>query len=227
MGFQKTTAQQLKRDLRRRKQRGLALDIDDTLSYTDYYWFEQMRLRFSNPEKLSHKRLIEKYKRISNVPYWQTEKAGKFMGKLFYSNKFQAAITPVRKASTAINKINKKTPIVAYITARPVAVYGGTKKWLIKNRFPDAPIVLLPKSLMQRKRHAWKARLLKFLYPEVLGIIDDHPSLKRELKPLRYKGALLLYNNGRNTKYYHHRLKRFENWKEIQNQIKALARAKK
>jgi len=54
---------------------GLAVDIDETLSWTIGYWIEEMQNKFGNPENLTIKEMVEKYRYTQNVPYWQHEEA--------------------------------------------------------------------------------------------------------------------------------------------------------
>lgn len=218
MKFQKATVRELKKRLRAKSVHGLALDIDDTLSYTDHHYFKVMA-EFINPEKLTEDQIIEKYGRFRRVPYWQSEKAFRIEKKLMHSGDFHAAIPPIEDASRIIRKIDKVLPIVAYITARPASTYKGTQKWLERYRFPNVPIIFRSSRTDHPGRHSWKADVLKALYPEVLGIVDDHPKLKRELRDARYKGKLLLYDNGKNEKTYHSRLVHFKNWQEILTEV--------
>ena len=91
MRFEKITSKELKERLRSRKLCGIALDIDDTLAYTDYHYFAAMS-RFANPEKLTRKELIKKYKSFRNVPFWQSKKATRLINKLLRSSDFHEAI---------------------------------------------------------------------------------------------------------------------------------------
>lgn len=61
----------LKSDLSKKWIEWLALDIDETLSLTSTYWFEQLLKRFGNPENLTAKQMAEKYHLCQNVPYWK------------------------------------------------------------------------------------------------------------------------------------------------------------
>ena len=40
----------------------------------------------------------------------------------------------------------------------------------------------------------WKAKVLEYLYPEVLGIVDDNPNLVKNLSK-SYKGTIFLYDH--------------------------------
>ncbi len=61
----------LKSDLSKKWIEWLALDIDETLSLTSTYWFEQLLKLFGNPENLTAKQMAEKYHLCQNVPYWK------------------------------------------------------------------------------------------------------------------------------------------------------------
>src|SRR3989344_2989303 len=124
------------------------------------------------------------------------------MKELMHSNAFTKTIPLIENSNHTVQKINKIIPVVAYITARPSPVFNGTKSWLNKHGFPSAPIIFRPMHIHHTKKNLWKARSLKSLYPEVLGIIDDNPGLVRELASVRYRGLLYLYDSGKNTKQY-------------------------
>lgn len=214
MKFEKINTIQLKRRLCKNKTRGIALDIDDTLSYTDHHWIEQMRLKFGNPENLTREEIVKKYKWIEAVPYWKSRKATTLMKKFMHSNAFQITIPLIENSNHVVQKINKIIPVIAYVTARPSQVFNGTKSWLSKHGFPPAPIVFRPMRIHHTKKNLWKAGLLKSLYPEVTGIIDDNPDLVNELASVKYQGSLYLYDSGENTKQYKN-IFRCQTWNDI------------
>jgi len=94
---------------------GVALDIDETLSWTVGYWVEQMQLNFGNPENLTVRQLIEKYRFTQNVPYWQTEEAIEWMDEHRNSNEIQELLPLIEYADKNVLEINKILPIVLYI----------------------------------------------------------------------------------------------------------------
>lgn len=223
MKFEKVTAKQLKSRLRKSYKNGIALDIDDTLCYTDYHWIEQMMVKFGNPENLKREEIIAKYKWIEAVPYWQSKGAAAIIKTLMHSNTFQRSIPLIENSNRAVQRINKIISVIAYVTARQSVVSIGTISWLKKHGFPPAPIIFRPMHINHTKRNSWKAGLLKFLYPEVRGIIDDNPGLVRELRSMKYKGALYLYDNGKNTKQYKNTF-RCMTWDDIYSLILKNAR---
>jgi hypothetical protein len=50
----------IKKRLTSQNRKGLALDVDETLSWTVGYWIAEMQARFGNPESLSVEELIAK-----------------------------------------------------------------------------------------------------------------------------------------------------------------------
>jgi len=186
----------LKRKLKDRGISGLALDIDETLSDTTPHWFDHM-INFHKPEGFSREEIIKKYKFLEDVPEWQTEEAYKYMEQTLHSNEFNENIPLIEDAHKTVQEINKIIPIVAYITARPATVYGGTLKWLRKHNFPEAELITRPPEVsledFNLNKNKWKARVLEDLFPEILGIVDDNSILAHQLEALNYQGTLYLY----------------------------------
>ena len=184
----------IKQDLKKNNTQGLALDIDETLSWTVGFWVEQLQREIGNPENLSIQEMVTKYKYVQNVPYWNTSKATNLINDYMYSNDIQEILPLIENSNSTIQKINKKTPISLYITARPESVLEGTRKWLKKHNFPDVPIIARPKNIAFEISKEWKAKTLEKLYPEIIGIIDDNPGFVSALSST-YKGTVYLYDN--------------------------------
>lgn len=175
-------------------QAGLAVDIDETLSWTIGWWVERMQKEFGNPENLTIHELVRKYRYTQLVPYWQHEKAMAWMEAHRESDETQEQLPVIAGATEALNKIHKKVPIRFYATARPVSVRKGTEKWLRKHGFPRAPITFRPSNIAHNNANQWKAKYVAALYPGVLGIIDDHPGIVEHL-PADYQGTIYLFNS--------------------------------
>lgn len=173
---------------------GLAVDIDETLSYTIGHLVEHMQTKFGNPENLSIKEIVEKYRYTQNVPYWQSTEALKWIDQKIQSNELQLELPLIENADVYLNKINQIVPIAAYITVRPEKVVKGTRDWLNKHKFPVAPIICRPIEIAHKDGNQWKAELLQKLYPDVLGIIDDNAKLLEFLKT-DYPGLIFLYDH--------------------------------
>lgn len=188
---------ELKKDLLRSKVKGLALDIDETLSFTALYWVDKLSKKFGNPDNLTARQLLEQYTLIQRYPHFKNDKAQAWMKRARSSNKLQEELPIIENANNVVNKINKIVPIVCYLTVRPDSVLEGTTRWLNKHNFPKAPIITRPKNIYYSKGSKWKAEILTYLYPQVLGIVDDSPYLIDKM-PQSYKGTVFLYDYHKN-----------------------------
>ncbi|MGE5425725.1 MAG: 5' nucleotidase, NT5C type [Bacillota bacterium] len=179
---------------------GLAVDIDETLSATITHWVEQMQNKFGNPEGLTSKEVVEKYRYAQNVPYWQHDEALKWVDEQIHSNESQEALPLIEGSDLYLNRINKIIPVAAYITVRPRRVVEGTKNWLDKHGFPSAPIICRPEEVSHSSGNEWKAKVLEGLYPQIVGIIDDNAKLLQCLSR-DYPGKVFLYDHKDNLGY--------------------------
>ena len=176
---------------------GLALDIDDTLSESNVHWFEHM-FKFHMPAGMTKEHILENYSFVELVPDWQTKEAMDYMQEILFSNEFNASIPLIEGADHAVRSVNQHVPIVAYITARQETVRPGTEKWLHKHTFPAAELIMRPSGISLNaadavNRNMWKAQVLKYLYPQVAGIVDDNIGLAHQLESLGYEGMLYVY----------------------------------
>jgi hypothetical protein len=74
------TVESLKVSLSEGGKRGIALDIDETLSATNTAWFQRLSVLFGNAEpELSIAELVSKYHLAQNNPAWQGEEAQEWM----------------------------------------------------------------------------------------------------------------------------------------------------
>lgn len=178
---------------------GFALDIDETLSWTLGTWVGEMQKEIGNPENLTVKEIIKKYRYTFNVPYWQTEKAKIFIDKLRNSNELQTKLELMPNALEGANELNKLVPVVAYITTRPEAVREGTLKWLKMYKFPQAELIMRPKEVLVTEANTWKAKILEDLYPSVLGIVDDNPDVVEKISS-SYKGVVFMFENSTSSR---------------------------
>lgn len=184
----------LKRKLKLAEINGLALDIDETLSFTIGFMIKSLMEGLGNPENLTIEEIIKKYKHTDKIPYWQGEKAEEILENIRNSNLVQLDLPLIKNADSTVNKINKMVPVSAYITVRPKIIAQGTKLWLQKNKFPMVTVITKPDNVLRKEGNKWKAKVLEYLYPEILGIVDDNPDLAKYLSK-NYKGTVFLYNN--------------------------------
>jgi len=197
--------------------KGLGVDIDETLSWTVGHWVKEMQKLFGNPEDLSVKEMVDKYSYTQNVPYWQSEDALRWMEEKRNSDEFQKEMPLIENSNHFLNKIDKIVPIVAYITIRPESVERGTKHWLQKNNFPEAPIIFRPNNIPTKEGNKWKAKVIEKLYPKIIGFIDDSPNVIGSLSK-NYKGTIFHYNKiPVKTKL---NVINCKNWKTIYEQVK-------
>jgi hypothetical protein len=193
MDFPLFTPDELKDHLAASGRRGLALDIDETLARTDHQWLDVFFERFGVPPGgKTRDELIAEYQFIEHMPFWSKEDRTQLAEEYLHSNEFQMKIPLIENAHHRVNEIAEIVPIVAYVTARPKSVEEGTRTWLRAHGFPAAPLVLRPLETDHYERNAWKAGVLKRLYPEVLGIVDDNQGLVDELGS-DYPGTVFIY----------------------------------
>ncbi len=196
---------------------GLGVDIDETLSWTMGHWVKELQKLFGNPENLSIQELVDKYGYAQNVPYWRSEAALKWMEEKIHSNEFQKELPLIENSNHFLNKINEIIPIAAYITMRPESVEEGTKHWLKKHNFPEAPIISRPSNILVGRRSKWKAGIIEKLFPKIIGIIDDSPNLIEALSK-DYKGTIFFYNQNKiETKL---KLIQCKDWAAIYREVK-------
>lgn len=184
----------LKEKLQKQKIKGLALDLDETLSFTALHWVTQLSEKFGNPDNLSPHEVLSKYRLIQNYPVWQTAEAFAWMEWARNSNDLQKELPLIENSNHIVNKISKIVPIACYLTARPYEVKEGTKHWLEKHGLPKADVLTMPEGMTyEEATSSWKPKVLEKLYPQVLGIVDDNISLLEHL-PKDYKGYVFIYD---------------------------------
>lgn len=199
-------------------EKGLALDIDDTLSDTLSRLVKQMRVLFGNPENLTTKELIKKYRLVDHIPYWQTEEVMAYHKKIADCDDVHRDYPVIENAVRMVNKINKSVNISCYLTLRRQNVINGTARWLKKHGFPDKPIICRPNNMEYDEGHAWKAKVL-LDNPNILGLIDDNEKIVKHL-PADYPGTLFLIRH----KEYKHNTKikiiPCKNWFVVLKEVK-------
>lgn len=183
---------ELKAKLKSQGRKGLALDIDDTLSVSRLMFFRAQSERLGLPAGETIESLMQKYEWSYKVPQWQTAEGDLVRAELLHSSELHGGAELIKGAVEGVTNLDRSIPIVAYITARPVTLQAVTQDWLDQKGFPKADLILKP--MYANDNNGWKAEVLDYLYPEVLGIVDDNPGLVDKL-PDDYKGRVYLYEN--------------------------------
>jgi len=183
----------LKQTLKAKNLQGLALDIDDTLADSSDYWVKKTQEKFGNPENLTVKQVRQKYRYSYYAPYWNRDDVRQWEKQVRHDDQLHRSFPLIPNANHIVEKIHKIVPIVTYLTARSKTVLPGTKAWLDQHNFPKVNIIYRPKSTKLPQSLAWKAKVLEYLYPQVIAIVDDHPQLAKDLSK-SYKGTVFLYD---------------------------------
>lgn len=173
---------------------GLALDIDDTLSWTCREWADLLLTEFGNPENLSKHEFEKKYRLLENAPYFQRDDILARCRELCMDTDSYHWLPPIEGALHAIMEIEKVVPIVAYITARPELLRDTTSAWLETHGFPKAELHMNPEEFSFQRKGNWKQEVLEKLYPRITGIIDDHFNICNALSD-DYPGVVFLYRH--------------------------------
>ncbi|MBU2051927.1 hypothetical protein KKH13_01845 [Patescibacteria group bacterium] len=212
---------QLKKRLKQKGLKGLGLDIDDTLAESGDAWIKGIQKQFGNPENLTIDEVKRKYRYSYNAPYWQGKTIRAWEKSIRHNNQWHRVLPLIKNANHVVEKIHQLVPIVVYLTARPKSILPGTRDWLKQHGFPEAEIVYRPQEVKLPLSLAWKAQVLEYLYPQVIGMVDDHPQLAKDLSK-KYPGTLYLYD-------YHDQAPRGDinivpckNWDEVLVKVRAL-----
>ncbi len=175
-----------------KRKQGILLDIDETISVTRDKYIEIFAKELGNPENLSVSEIIAKYKYTWNVPYWkENERYSEIAQGLVVSPEIHKDLNLIENVADYVKRLGEIVYIAGYLSARPAVLQNITENWLKEKGLPAAPVILSPSYVTGF--HAWKASILEYLYPEVLGIVDDNPGMIAELNS-SYKGTLFIYD---------------------------------
>lgn len=198
---------------------GLALDIDDTLSWTCREWVDTIHAEFGNPENLTKYEFAEKYHLLKNAPYIQRADIIARIREMCVDVKHHEFVPLIEGAPEAIKQIVQHIPIVMYLTARPESMRRATVDWLARHGFPELELVMRPEHIPIGEPAAlWKACTLEELYPRVIGIIDDNPSICSHLST-GYQGAVFLYRNNQEDTIPHSCAVHCGEWSDVVEKV--------
>ena len=171
--------------------RVLALDIDETICDTRRYWFTELSRRFGAPQGGSIDELIAHYEYTTTVPEWQTPAAKAWLSAARTNDRIhRELLAPIPGAIEGARQLFERFDIV-YMTMRPDSIVTATREWIQSQGFPDGEVVASPSYLFDGERPAWKGRELMGRYPQVIGLVDDHPDVANNI-PIGYQGKLFL-----------------------------------
>lgn len=181
-----------KKRLKDKGTKGLVIDLDETLSDTIHYWALELAKSFGNPKNLSTEEIVERIY-AQDVPFWKPEEVQKWMIRALQSEEMTEAYPIVEGSDRAVEKIDRVIPVAGYLTVRETIIRDATRRWIKKHGFPDGPVITRPDKL-KTGGYKWKAEVLAYLYPQVIGTIDDTPDMIEYL-PGSYQGTVFLYGN--------------------------------
>ncbi len=191
---------QLKKQLELSSKPGFTIDLDDTIYDSNLFWAKHLLTNISNPEHLSADELIAKYRYVKDVPYWQSiSSVNEWVESQLTDNHAKVLLPANKDAVKVINDIHEIHPFVGYLTGRSINTITGTKMSLKQNNLPNLKIIAQPEEVILEalginNGNEWKAALLDYLYPQVLGTIDDNIDLLSFVQP-NYKGTICLYSH--------------------------------
>jgi len=184
-----TTATAVKGD---RVIRGFACDIDETVSNTVLTWMGLLSQHFGNPHNWAPEQLVKEYKFTDRVPFWGSD-AKEWLRAQHFNRPLHLTFQPMEGSVQAIRELHTIIPITLWATIRPVEVSEETKAWLLQHGFPEAELLARPQDITLEDANRWKARRVAELYPHIIGIIDNSPSVMEHL-PSDYPGVGLLFD---------------------------------
>lgn len=171
--------------------RCIAIDIDETICDGRRYWFTQLSKLFGSPENLDVDSLIARYGYIADVEQWRsTEARNWFQEKRFDPELHRTGLATMPGAVEGVQALSARFDIV-YMTMRPDSIVEATAGWLHQHQFPPGEIIASPSSLADSERATWKGKELYARFPQVVGIVDDHPDVARAI-PTGYRGKVFL-----------------------------------
>ncbi|QBD83523.1 hypothetical protein EPA93_19955 [Ktedonosporobacter rubrisoli] len=129
-----------------------------------------------------------------DFPFEKPEEALKWMILALQSEEITEEYPIIEGSDKAVERINQVIPVVGYLTLRETSIRNATKRWLRKHGYPNEPIITRPDNTRIGEGMKWKAETLAYLYPQVIGSIDDTPDIINYL-PDSYKGTFFLYGN--------------------------------
>jgi hypothetical protein len=151
------------------------LDLDDLLTDTARTFHSKLFPHISN---LEFHRLMEVHKKCSDFPIVKNNpEIYSRLLEYINSNLFNEKIKPIQENVDFFNQIHHHNwRIAGYMTARPIIVENGTKKWIQKHWLPNVEIYYKPSNKYHISDAQWKIWLLKELSSSWI-LVDDNMDL--------------------------------------------------
>jgi len=202
-------------------EKGLMIDIDDTLSLTAAYWMEYLQSIYGNPENITPMEMFRKYHSVQQVPYWQGNRdINQHIYKLIYSNYIQLKLPVFDDSNLILNEMANYCKITCYLTKRPEKIKPGTISWLEKHNFPPAPVICMPNNVKLKNGNLWKAKVINDLSDSILAVIDDDKRLIYELE--KYKSIHYFLITKENFDYLKLKVYPCSNWKILKDKFEKI-----
>ena len=203
---------------------GIALDVDDVKADTSRPRFVTMAQKYGLPPGKTVDDLMSEYEYIEDVPLWQTPAALADAATMRVSVPLHLALAPLPGAVAGVAGLNAVVPVVVDITSRIGPMRASTAEWNRRNGFPDVPVITGPAPIDPAALSTvgdWKVAVLEYLWPYVIGIVDDNPKLLNAL-PWDYPGHVYVFGDRAATRPpVHPRAHVTPDWAAVQSAVRA------
>lgn len=172
----------------------LAVDLDETVAWTVGHWIGRLLKEFPIEGSPSVEQLIEQHRFAERVPEWKANPAALERMQQFRCCPDLHRELPIIPGSVEALRRLESLFSFEYLTMRNELVLDATKDWLTRHNFPAGEVTVCPSETPLEQKTSWKARVLELRYPDLVGIIEDHPSVVQSL-PADYQGTVFFYSH--------------------------------
>ena len=172
----------------------LAVDLDETVAWAVGHWMAQLLKEFPIEGSPSAEQLVREHRFAQNVPDWRANpEAQKRMQEFRCCPDLHRELPIIPGSVEALQRLESLFSF-EYLTMRNELVLEATKDWLALHKFPAGDVTVCPSETPLVEKTSWKARVLELRYPDLVGIIEDHPDVIQSL-PGNYKGTVFFYSH--------------------------------
>lgn len=206
---------ELKRKFQSEGIAGLAVDIDDTLSQTSRKFHETLNEMFPAPAHVTVEAARKQYALTGKVLHWQEiPEALKYAKSFVDDPEFHSYLEKIEEAEAGMQKLHQRRLVRCYHTARLELMRDITERWLQGN-FPDLPLIMRPEHINHAGQAQWKAEVIKYLYPEIQGIVDNDARIARILEQCGYEGKVFLVGTDEQSYQPNKTIIPVESWSDL------------